>query len=56
MPHDETDAPNLILSESVSALLLYLQGVVADRLRDDVETEALAARWAEGQVPGIYGC
>jgi len=42
MPHDETNAPNLIFSESVSALLLYPQKVVADRLRDDVETEALA--------------
>ena len=42
MPHDETNAPNLIFSESVSALLLYPQKVVADRLRDDVKTEALA--------------
>lgn len=37
-------------------LLFYLQKIVAKRLRDDVETEALAADWAEGQVLGIYGC
>lgn len=39
----KNEATSLICSESVSALLLYLLEVVANRLRDDVKTEALAA-------------
>ncbi len=49
MPHDKTEAPNLILSESVSALLLYLQEVGADRMRDDVKAEALASKEGTGR-------
>ncbi len=37
-------------SESVSALQLYLKVVVADRMRDDVKAEALAARKATGET------
>ena len=36
-------ATRLILGESVSSLSLYLKEMVADRMNDDVKTEALAA-------------
>ena len=38
----KNEATNLILSESVSSLLSCLQKMVADWMRDDVKTEALA--------------
>lgn len=56
MNYNHHKATRLILSELVSSLSLCLQKMGADRIRDDVKTEALAADWAEGQVPGIYGC
>ena len=64
MPHDKTEAPNLILSESVSALQLYLLEVLADRMRGDVKAEALAAKEGTGEDPesmavlvsGMKGC
>lgn len=36
------EATSLICSESVSSLSLCLQKMDADRMRDDVKTEALA--------------
>lgn len=36
------EATRLIRSESISSLLLYLQEMDVDRVRDDVKAEALA--------------
>lgn len=44
------EATSLILSELVSVLLLYLLEVFANRVRDDVKAEALAARKAMGET------
>lgn len=41
----------MILSESVSALQLHLPDVLADRVRDDVKAEALAAKEGTGEDP-----
>ncbi len=45
------EAKSLILSESVSALQLHLPDVLADRVRDDVKAEALAAKEGTGEDP-----
>lgn len=40
----------MILSELVSVLLLYLLEMFANRVRDDVKVETLAARKATGET------
>lgn len=45
-PHDSYEATNLIRSESVPSLSLYLQEMDADKMYDDVKKEALAANRA----------
>lgn len=46
------EATSLILSELVSVLLLYLLEVFANRVRDDVKAETLAAMKATRETYG----